>query len=186
MKKKHPGSTFFIDCNPSFASYTELSVVAADRLIIPCTADGSSARAIKNISQLVYGHNVPDKYKNAIFAKKAKDQSLPVPPIYMVLLNRSTQYNQRASKAFDAMFENIKNEVKSLFETERSARGQEGKHIFHDIPDTHSVAIVASHKGLPIRKIKVGKYQVYEQNPQVQGVALDRYKKAIEGATNLL
>ena len=28
----------FIDCNPSFAVYTELAMVAANRLIVPCTA----------------------------------------------------------------------------------------------------------------------------------------------------
>src|ERR1035437_7329139 len=40
--------TVFIDCNPSFAAYTELALMAAERLIIPCSSDGSSARAIDN------------------------------------------------------------------------------------------------------------------------------------------
>ena len=54
---------FFIDCNPSFSSYTELAILAAERLMVPCSADGSSARAIDNIGRLVYGVNVPSQYR---------------------------------------------------------------------------------------------------------------------------
>src|SRR5258708_7477628 len=32
---------FFIDCNPSFSAYTGVALVAANRVIVPCTADGS-------------------------------------------------------------------------------------------------------------------------------------------------
>ena len=35
-------TTVIIDCNPSFSAYTELAVMAAERLIIPCSSDGSS------------------------------------------------------------------------------------------------------------------------------------------------
>ena len=38
--------TVFIDCNPSFGIYTELAMSAAERLIIPFSADGSSRRAV--------------------------------------------------------------------------------------------------------------------------------------------
>ena len=63
ITERTPNSTFFIDCNPSFAAYTELAIVAARKMIVPCSADGSSARAIGNIGQLVYGHGVPQQYK---------------------------------------------------------------------------------------------------------------------------
>jgi chromosome partitioning protein len=45
--------TVLIDCNPSFSAYTELSMMAAERLIIPCSSDGSSARAIDNVGALL-------------------------------------------------------------------------------------------------------------------------------------
>ena len=57
---------------------------------------------------------------------------------------------------------------------------------FLDIPDTHSVAIVASHLGLPIREIAVGKYQVFDEEPQVNSGPLERYTDAIRGAVEHL
>jgi cellulose biosynthesis protein BcsQ len=66
---KYSNIVYFIDCNPSFSAYTELAIIAADRLIVPCTADGSSARAISNIGQLIYGINVPAAYATVTFSK---------------------------------------------------------------------------------------------------------------------
>ena len=83
------------------------------------------------------------------------------------------------------MFENIKNEVESLFKNDTSARGNTGE-TFYDIPDTHSVPIVASHLGIPIRGIKVGKYPVYDQNPQVNKDNLARYKTSLKRVTERL
>ncbi|MGH7091309.1 MAG: ParA family protein, partial [Stellaceae bacterium] len=48
-------STVFIDCNPSFTIYTELAMSAADRLIIPFSADGSSKRAVRAVLSLLFG-----------------------------------------------------------------------------------------------------------------------------------
>ena len=179
------GATLFIDCNPSFAAYTELSIVAADRLIIPCSADGSSARAIDNIGQLVYGHGVPQQYQGAMFSSRLQKENIAPPSIQLVILNRSTQYNKKASKAFGAMFDSIKSRVTNLVDQEPAARGNHGDY-FVDIPDTHSVAIVASHLGIPIHLISVGKYEVFDQEPQVNKEPLERYKAAIDKAVNVL
>ncbi len=182
--EKH-NATFFIDCNPSFAAYTELAIIAADKLIVPCTADGSSARAIDNIGQLIYGNNIPSQYEKAMFAKRIKVEELSAPSIHMILLNRSTQYNQKASKAFGAMFNEIKNKVKALLK-QIEAGDYSDENMFFDIPDTHSVAIVASHKGMPIRNIEVKSYDVYDQKPQVNREPLERYKKAIKNVAKRL
>ena len=185
LSKSTPDATFFIDCNPSFAAYTELAIVAARKLLVPCSADGSSARAIDNIGQLVYGHNVPQQYQRAMFSSRLKQETLSPPSIAMVILNRSTQYNQRASQAFGAMFQEIRRRAGNLLDQEPSARGSAGK-MFFDIPDTHSVAIVASHYGLPIRNIRVGKYEVFDQSPQVNSEPLCRYAEAIKKAVEVL
>ena len=186
IEVQSPDSTIFIDCNPSFAAYTELSIVAANSLIIPCSADGSSARAIDNIGQLVYGHNVPKQYQGAMFSSRLKKENMNPPSIKLILLNRSTQYNQKASKAFGAMFDDIKKRSENLLQHEAAARGNKKGHYFLDIPDTHSVAIVASHLGIPIREIAVGKYQVFDQEPQVNKEPLERYKESIGQVVNLL
>ena len=186
LEVRWPNSTVFVDCNPSFAAYTELSIVAADQLIIPCSADGSSARAIDNIGQLVYGQDVPDRYAGAMFSSRLKREGMNPPSIKLILLNRSTQYNKKASKAFGAMFDEIKTRAKRLLEEEPTARGGKDGRYFYDVPDTHSVAIVASHHGMPISRIEVGKYEVFDQEPMVNREPLKRYMDAIEQVVAIL
>ena len=89
---------FFIDCNPSFSAYTAQAVLAAERLVVPCTADGSSARAIHNVGQLVYGHGVPPEYRDAGFRARAETFSMTLPKLHVVALNRSTTYRQKSAK----------------------------------------------------------------------------------------
>jgi len=72
---------FFIDYNPSFATYTAQSVVASDRLIVACTADASSARAIDSIGKLLYGVNMPQKYTKTNFHYKASNAGINIPKI---------------------------------------------------------------------------------------------------------
>jgi cellulose biosynthesis protein BcsQ len=43
----------FIDCNPSFGIYTELAMSAAERLLIPFSADGSLRRAVRTVLSLL-------------------------------------------------------------------------------------------------------------------------------------
>lgn len=73
--KKHLGADqamVFVDCNPSFSAYTELSMVSADALIVPCSSDGSSARAIDNVGSLLYGVMTGADYGAANFSGRAK------------------------------------------------------------------------------------------------------------------
>ena len=115
-----------------------------------------------------------------MFAAKIDETGLSAPSIGMVILNRSTQYNQKASKAFGAMFEEIRKRTRLLLEHEPRARGTRiSADPFYDIPDTHSVAIVSSHFGLPIRLLEVKKYKVFDETPQVNPGPLDRYREAI-------
>lgn len=55
FESENKNTVFFIDSNPSFASYTQLGLVASDRVIVPCTADSASIRGIHNILRLVFG-----------------------------------------------------------------------------------------------------------------------------------
>jgi cellulose biosynthesis protein BcsQ len=173
--------TTFIDCNPSFAAYTELSMMAADRLIVPCSSDGSSARAIDNVGALLYGIGGDGQYQDVTFKAKADRFQMSLPLVHSVVLNRSTQYNQKASKAFGAMFDEIKRRTETLYKTDATKFVIEnGKLGFHEIPDNHSVAIVCSHSGKPLYSIKPGKYTVHDTTPQVNPEPLDRYKSAVD------
>lgn len=172
----------FIDCNPSFSAYTELAMLASERLIVPCTCDGASARAIDNVASLLYGHN--SRKQDINFARRAEKDGLSLPLIHTVILNRSTLYNKDASKAFSAIYTAIKERVER-FELSTASRftsadlldSTEGR--FTLMPDSHSVAIVCSHKGLPLQKVTPGRYEVYDTTPQVNPEPLERYKKAV-------
>ncbi len=184
ITRKHENAVYFIDCNPSFAAYTELAIIAADRLIVPCTADGSSARAITNIGQLVFGINVPAAYANVSFSKRARNNNLSLPTIHVIPLNRSTQYEQKASKAFSAMYEAIKVRANTLNKVDPSIFS--ATNVFLDLPDAHSVSVVTSHFGMPLHKIKLGKYQIHSKDTQVPKESLNRYKSAFKDLVSRL
>ncbi len=175
---KESNTTVFIDCNPSFSAYTELSMIAAEKLIVPCTSDGSSARAIDNIFALLYGVGQGKEYKDASFYSKAAKFDLKLPIIDHVLLNRSTQYDKRASKAFGAMFEEIKRRVTKHCNEIPEAFSNKTLN-YDDIPDSHSVAIVCSYKGEPLFEVKHGQHKIHDKNPQINPEPLTRYKDAI-------
>jgi cellulose biosynthesis protein BcsQ len=167
----------FVDCNPSFSAYTELSMAASERLIIPCSSDGSSARAIDNVGALLYGIGEMT-YGDVNFKAKAEKFELSLPLVHSVLLNRSTLYSKKASKAFGAMFEEIKDRTRSLKEADPS-RFVQGHINFKVVPDNHSVAIVCSHLGKPLYSIHPGKYKVHDTHPQINSEPLNRYKEAV-------
>lgn len=178
---------FFIDCNPSFSSYTEQAILAAERLIVPCTADGSSARAIDNVGQLVYGHGVPPEYRDANFSAKARLFTMALPKLHLVVMNRSTTYRQRSAKAFGRMFALIRERVERqsgvLSDSFSRAPGDD---MFIEIPDAHTVAIVASHLGAPIQSLRAGKYDLDGEDTQLNSSSLERYQLAVQALVERL
>lgn len=183
--KLGPDTVAFIDCNPSFAAYTEVSMFAANRLIVPCSSDGSSARAIDNVGSLLYGMGSAKNYGSASFSAKASEFHMTLPNVHSVLLNRSTQYSQTASKAFTAMFDEIKRRTSKLQAQAPSYFPANGPY-YKDIPDSHSVAIVCSHLGMPLYKVTPGKYEVHDTTPQVNNEPLNRYKSAVDELVSCL
>lgn len=182
-----PNSVFFIDCNPSFSAYTGVALLAADRVIVPCTADGSSARAIDNVGQLLYGIGLPAQYQGVNFSAQAGKHGLSLPSIHLVPLNRSTQYDKKASKAFSAMYEAIQNRVINL-RKQKPGNFSLPQSIspFLDIPDAHSVSVVASHEGVPLSGVTQGAHDVHGVPAQVNAEPLRRYREAVEKLVELL
>ena len=172
-------TTVFVDCNPSFSAYTELSMLAVNALILPCSSDGSSARAIDNVGALLYGVSTGKDYGAANFHAKVKSFDMILPKVHSVVLSRSTQYSNKASKAFGAMFDEIKRRTDILANAAPDYFDKGGPN-FADIPDSHSVAIVCSHKGIPLYRLRPGRYDVHDTQPQVNSEPLDRYKEAVE------
>lgn len=172
-------TTVFVDCNPSFSAYTELAMLSVDALILPCSSDGSSARAINNVGSLLYGVSTGKDYGAANFPAKVKSFGMRLPKIHSVVLSRSTQYSNKASKAFGAMFEEIKRRTAVLVKATPDSFDKGGPK-FADIPDSHSVAVVCSHQGKPLYQLKAGRYPVHDTKPQVNEEPLERYKVAVK------
>ena len=180
---------FFMDCNPSFSDYTKQVMLAADRLITPCTADGSSARAIDNVFKLLYGFGVPPQYTEASFKSQADAESLSLPTVYLVPMNRSTIHGNRPASAFRAMFDKIKHTVAEMQKSNSQYfyRHKGGRGGFIDIPDAHTVAVVSSYTGTPISDIKVGPYDLWGgEKTQVNAEPLNKYCNAVKDFVALL
>jgi len=180
IEAKLHNSVFFIDCNPSFASYTELAILAAERLIVPCSADGSSARAVDNMGRLVYGTGNANEYGTATFSFRARSNHLALPSIHVVTLNRSTQYDKKASRSFDAMFQEIKRRIANLEKTGLVQFSVDFDHRFMDIPDAHSVAVACSYEGTPLSSLKMGPHQIHDKMVQVNSAPYKHYEECLE------
>ncbi len=177
-------AVFFIDCNPSFAIYTQLALVAADHVIVPFTADDSSRRGIENVVALLYG--VGDaalaQYARLNFAKRAKDDGLRSPTLHSFVSNRVTTYEGRESKAFKAISKTIKKTVDDIHNKYRNIFSDPSKNpseSFLMIPDYHGACVVATTMGIPVHKLKPGPKEVMGERVQINSGPLTKYKKSL-------
>lgn len=175
---------FVIDCNPSFAMYTQLALVAADHVIVPFTADDSSRRAIENVVALLYG--IGDEHISAYaqisFSKRAREEGIRVPTLHTFVSNRVTIYGDTASKAFEAVAKTIRNTMDAIFKGHRqifASKQQPPSQSFFEVPDYHAAAIVAAVTGTPIHALKPGPRMLQGERIQLNKVPLDRYRSAL-------
>ena len=110
----------FIDTNRSFSIFTEMAIVAAQRLIIPTNADDFSREAIKATLSLVYGDTSDEKSRKfydetVTFSYKAKMFSVRLPKICLIIHNRQTRYKGHPAKVYSLMAESILEVVFSAY-----------------------------------------------------------------------
>lgn len=171
-----------IDCNPSFASYTEQALLAAERLIVPCSPDGSSARAINNLARLVYGVNTPEIYQSVGFHHRAKQFEMDIPKLHMVLLNRSTTYDKKPSKAFQAMANQIESNVENFMKKLPATAYVDSKSAVSHMPDAHTAAVVATSLGQPFFQLSAKPYELRNgEEVQLNNEQLNPYKEKLAG-----
>ncbi len=176
MNDKGGRAVFLLDCNPSFAIYTKQALLATKRLIVPCTADGSSLRGIDNIASLVYGIN--NEYD--VFSKKAKEFNLTLPLIHLVPLNQSTQYNKDAAMAFKSLYGEVRKKVENLKNSQKHIFSEEGlSDTFFDVMDMHSAFKIAIHEGSPLSKLKAGPHTIHGESCQVNAANLEKYQGCV-------
>lgn len=175
-----------IDCNPSFAIYTQQAIVASDHLVVPFTPDESSHRAIKNLISLIYGLEVDDteinKYSKINFSNRAKEESVNIPKLHTFISNRVTMYEGTESKAFKGISKIIKTTIDDIHKSHRnvfySPKSIPSKE-FILIPDYHSACVISATAGIPLNKLKPGPKDFRGERVQLNKTPLDKYKSAL-------
>ncbi len=176
--------TTFIDCNPSFSIYTQIALSSADYLIVPFTADDSSRRGIENVLALLYGLSSSELqgYAKLSFSRRANEEGIEIPKLHTFVSNRVTMYKGKPSSAFQAKAAPIRKLIeetaisnKRYFHSFKSVSD-----LFAEMPDYHSVAVVASTEGCPLSLLKSGHHPISGDIVQVNQNSINKYTKDIK------
>lgn len=179
--------TVFIDCNPSFSIYTELAMAAADRLLIPFSADGSSKRAVRAVLALVYGIARQAGQQQSEFFRNVTRHRMALPEIYMYIGNRLTQMNQSSATAFKTVVNEIGDEIYAVWQANANhfcihpngAATPTNKRTFkamfqYEVNDANSASVVSGACGIPISSMHSGSAQVLGRRVIVNQSQLDK------------
>ena len=185
-------ATVFLDCNPSFSIYTELAMSAADRLIVPFTADGSSKRAVRGLLALVYGVQRNPGGQQSEFYLNSRTFRMTVPGIYSYVGNRLTQ-NLGPAVAFKTVVNEIGDEVFRVWQANPNhfvihpngapppRSMTEFRKMFRaEINDANTASVVSSALGIPIRKLSAGFKDLVGRQVMVNQTQIDRLQPNIE------
>jgi chromosome partitioning protein len=179
--------TIFIDCNPSFSIYTELALTAAERLLIPFSADGSSKRAVKAVLSLIYGVTRHPGEPQSEFYLNSERYRMSPPKIYMYIGNRLTQMNQSSASAFKTVVEEIGEEIWRVWQVSpahfqthpQGASTPNNRRNFrqmfqYEVNDANTASVVSSALGIPISRFTAGQKNVAGRNVVVNQSQLDK------------
>ncbi len=179
--------TVFIDCNPSFSIYTELALSAADRLIIPFSADGSSKRAVKAVLSLVFGITRQPGQQQSEFFLNSNRFRVTLPQIYMYVGNRLTQMNQSSATAFKTVVNEIGDEIYSVWQRNSGlfcvhpngsatpTNKKTFKTMFHfEVNDANTASVVSGSCGIPISNLTAGTKTILGRKVTVNQSQLDK------------
>ncbi len=171
-------TTFFIDTNPSFSIYTQIAILAGEKLLVPINADDSSIYAISGLFNLIWGtektHPVYGKYT---FAAKVDSFQMERPKIALLLGNRFTQ-KIGAAEAFKALSNEAVRKMFEEYEKNKSRFVDGENHTYcrdafekvygYELRDFNSAGVVAANQGLPLSKmLNRRSYTVYGKDIQV-------------------
>ncbi|HEY0330768.1 MAG TPA: AAA family ATPase [Rhodopseudomonas sp.] len=179
--------TVFLDCNPSFTVYTELAISAADRLIIPFSADGSSKRAVRSVLALVYGVQRRPGQPQSQFFRNTQQYRMALPRIYSYVGNRLTQMNNSSASAFRNVVLEIFAEVFRVYQANPGVFAvhpggspaptsrQTFRAMFEQqINDANTASVVSGALGVPMCRLTAGIKHFAGRSAQVNQSQLDR------------
>jgi cellulose biosynthesis protein BcsQ len=181
---------FFIDCNPSFASYTQLAILSSDRIIAPCTGDSSSTRGLYNLFRLVYGiktgDNLSDEPIFDSFYEKTQQLGLKIPLMHCLLVNKSRVNDKKATASYRAHIKNIENIVENLKNKNSNKFVELEGNIVYNVKDANNIAVVVNYNGVPISKLKHGNYEVYNVATQINQSQIEPFIKDIKKVVEII
>lgn len=168
-EKADKRATFFIDCNPSLANYTELALLAANRLIIPCTADAASIRGMRNLVKLIYGislgkTDLADDFLD--FHQEAKTYQFELPKLHLFVQNRSRTLDREATRAYTAHSEEIVRLVQDLQRDHTQIFTDSSEALVKHVKDGNTLAAIINHEGCPLHGVRPKKYAIYGKETQ--------------------
>lgn len=179
--------TAFIDCNPSFTLYTEMGLSAADRLLIPFSADGSSKRAVRSVLSLVYGFPRYPGQQLSLFHTNSARFRMTIPKIYCYVGNRLTQMNNSSASAFRLVVNDIGAEIFSAWQANPNAfyihpsgsppptsRLTFRQMFQYEVPDANTASVVSGALGIPIVRLTAGNYDLPGKKVMVNQTQLDK------------
>lgn len=183
--------TVFIDCNPSFTIVTELAMCAADRLLIPFSADASSKRAVRSVLALVYGVQRRPGQALSEFYRNTEQFRMARPSIYAYVGNRLTQYIKSAT-AFRTVVTEIFAEVFAVWQTNphlfaihpSGAPAPTNRTSFRrmfevEINDANTASVVSGALGIPMCSLTAGKKVLSGREVMVNQAQLDKQQPNI-------
>ncbi|AFY80135.1 ParA family protein [Oscillatoria acuminata] len=182
---------FVIDCNPSFAIYTQIGLVAAEGVVVPFTADDSSRRVLENVIALLYGITDPqsEPYARISFGKRAKEEGVSVPKLHTFVSNQVAVNQGQPSRDFEAVNQTIKQMMDELHKKHRhifATPKEQPSNTFMLIPDYQSAYVVATTTGTPLYKLKPGPQNLVNEHIELDSEPLQNYRNALETFVNCL
>lgn len=179
--------TVFIDCNPSFTIYTELAISAADRLLIPFSADASSKRAVRSVLALVFGVLRRPGQTQSLFFRNTQQYRMALPGIYSYVGNRLTQMNNSSASAFRNVVLEIFAEVYRVYQKNPNifaihpggSPAPNSRPTFRamfeeQINDANTASVVSGALGIPICRLTAGTKRFAGRTAHVNQSQLDR------------
>lgn len=177
-------TVFFIDTNPSFANYTQLALLAAERIIVPCTADSASIRGISNILRLIFGvrptnNGAMDEVFDT-FSRRLRDYGT-WPKIHAFVLNKARTLNSGASAAYRSHVDEIRRITTQIAATHSECfTSTTPPERIYEMKDCNTIAPVMSYNGLPPSALHQTKYTVYDERAKVNQTQIDPFMEALE------
>lgn len=180
-----------IDCNPSFSIYTEMAITVSDKVIVPCTPDGSSIRAVENVARLIYGYKFNGEHTDYDFSFFGEMESLKalshLPKLHRFINNRSGTYREAPASSYASYESRLSKLVSALFKDEDKSRlmfsDRHRENLVADldsnIPDTHRLTQIVIAKGLIFSSLR-GTHSVHGYDVQVTKEQKEAYLKSIK------